>query len=143
MGAEPSRRDEFLPTLGRCLLGMAIAIILGCFIGYGCLLMIGQDSDLTISNRYLDRVAAARSCFAAQGLEYQQAADALRVRIADLPIRVRSGMDGLIEAAELDGVDTVVTAVVGMVALHEPVSLPRVCCLLLVVAGVVGLKLFH
>ena len=91
MAAEPTRRDEFLPTLGRCLLGMAIAIILGCFIGYGCLLMIGQDSDLTISNRYLDRVAAARSCFAAQGLEYQQAADALRAHPGVRVLRTAGG----------------------------------------------------
>ena len=34
-------RDEFLPTLGKCLLGMVIAIALGCFIGYGLLIMIG------------------------------------------------------------------------------------------------------
>ena len=51
-----------------------------------------------------------------------QAADALRVRIADLPIRVRSGMDGLIEAAELDEADTVVTAVVGMVGLRPTLA---------------------
>jgi len=41
------------------------------------------------------------------------------------------------------GIGAVGTAVVGMVALGEPVSLPRVGCVLLVVAGVVGLKLFH
>ena len=46
----------------------------------------------------------------------EQAADALRARIADLPIRVRSGMDGLIEA------DTVVTAVVGMVGLRPTLA---------------------
>lgn len=52
----------------------------------------------------------------------EQAADALRARIADLPIRVRSGMDGLIEAAELDEADTVVTAVVGMVGLRPTLA---------------------
>ena len=52
----------------------------------------------------------------------EQAADALRVRIADLPIRVRSGRDGLIEAAELDEADTVVTAVVGMVGLRPTLA---------------------
>lgn len=41
------------------------------------------------------------------------------------------------------GIGAVGTALVGMVALGESVSLPRVCCLLLVVAGVVGLKIFH
>lgn len=52
----------------------------------------------------------------------EQAADALRARIADLPIHVRSGMDGLIEAAELDEADTVVTAVVGMVGLRPTLA---------------------
>ncbi|MEU9506574.1 SMR family transporter [Micromonospora sp. NPDC048170] len=41
------------------------------------------------------------------------------------------------------GIGVVGTAVVGMVALNEPASLPRIACLLLVIAGVVGLKLFH
>ncbi len=41
------------------------------------------------------------------------------------------------------GIGAVGTAAVGMVALGEPVSLPRLLCILLVVAGVVGLKLFH
>jgi len=41
------------------------------------------------------------------------------------------------------GIGAAGTALVGMVALGEPASLPRLLCLLLVVAGVVGLKLFH
>ncbi|MEU8261106.1 SMR family transporter [Micromonospora sp. NPDC048999] len=40
------------------------------------------------------------------------------------------------------GIGAVGTALVGMLALDEPASLPRIACLLLVVAGVVGLKLF-
>ena len=41
------------------------------------------------------------------------------------------------------GIGAVGTAAVGMVALDEPATLPRIGCLLLGVAGVVGLKLFH
>ncbi|SCF40146.1 DMT family transporter [Micromonospora mirobrigensis] len=41
------------------------------------------------------------------------------------------------------GIGAVGTAVVGMLALGESASLPRIACLALVVAGVVGLKLFH
>ncbi|WP_320065326.1 multidrug efflux SMR transporter [Micromonospora sp. RTGN7] len=41
------------------------------------------------------------------------------------------------------GIGAVGTALVGMLALHESASLPRIGCLLLVVAGVVGLKFFH
>ncbi|MFI7248390.1 DMT family transporter [Micromonospora chalcea] len=40
------------------------------------------------------------------------------------------------------GIGAVGTALVGMLALGEPVNLPRVACLLLVVVGVIGLKLF-
>jgi quaternary ammonium compound-resistance protein SugE len=41
------------------------------------------------------------------------------------------------------GIGAVLTAVVGMVALGESASLPRLISLLLVVAGIVGLKIFH
>ncbi|MGY0005855.1 DMT family transporter [Micromonospora sp. I033] len=41
------------------------------------------------------------------------------------------------------GIGAVGTALVGMVALGESASLPRIACLLLVVAGVVGLKIYH
>lgn len=41
------------------------------------------------------------------------------------------------------GIGAVGTALVGMLALGESTSLPRILCLLLVVAGVVGLKVFH
>ncbi|WP_341719632.1 SMR family transporter [Micromonospora sp. FIMYZ51] len=41
------------------------------------------------------------------------------------------------------GIGAVGTALVGMLALGEPANLPRLLSLLLVVAGVVGLKLFH
>ncbi|MCF0095949.1 multidrug efflux SMR transporter [Micromonospora sp. MH99] len=41
------------------------------------------------------------------------------------------------------GIGAVGTALVGMLALGESASLPRILCLLLVIAGVVGLKIFH
>ncbi|MEU6022044.1 SMR family transporter [Micromonospora sp. NPDC047134] len=41
------------------------------------------------------------------------------------------------------GIGATGTALVGMFALGESTSLPRILCLLLVVAGVVGLKAFH
>lgn len=79
MAAERSdRQDTFLGVLARCLLGMAVAIALGCFIGYGVLIMIGHETEMTRSQRYLDRSYAGRAGFVTQNLEYQQAADALR-----------------------------------------------------------------
>ncbi|MBQ0900808.1 quaternary ammonium compound efflux SMR transporter SugE [Micromonospora sp. U21] len=41
------------------------------------------------------------------------------------------------------GIGAVGTALVGMLVLGESASLPRILCLLLVVAGVIGLKIFH
>jgi quaternary ammonium compound-resistance protein SugE len=41
------------------------------------------------------------------------------------------------------GIGAVGTALVGMIALHEPATLPRIICLFLVLAGVAGLKYFH
>ena len=50
------------------------------------------------------------------------AASELRVRLADTPIRVAAGMDGLLEAAVLPQADTVLTAVVGMVGLRPTLA---------------------
>jgi len=47
----------------------------------------------------------------------EKSARDFRVRVADLGVKVVSGMDGLIEAACVDGAQTVVTAVVGTVGL--------------------------
>ncbi|WP_114395464.1 quaternary ammonium compound efflux SMR transporter SugE [Oleisolibacter albus] len=40
------------------------------------------------------------------------------------------------------GIGAVGTATLGMVLLGEPVNLARILCILLIVAGIVGLKLF-
>ena len=55
----------------------------------------------------------------------EKAAGELKVRLADTHIRVGVGMDGLIEAAELDRVDTVITAVMGMVGLRPTLAAIR------------------
>ncbi|GAA1942102.1 DMT family transporter [Amycolatopsis minnesotensis] len=41
------------------------------------------------------------------------------------------------------GIGAIGTAVYGMVALGDPVSAGRITCLVLIVAGVVGLKVLH
>ena len=50
------------------------------------------------------------------------AASDLRGRLADTPIRVAAGMDGLLEAAVLPQADTVLTAVVGIVGLRPTLA---------------------
>ena len=55
----------------------------------------------------------------------EKAAADLKVRLADTPTKVASGMEGLIEAAELPSADTVITAVVGMIGLKPTLAAIR------------------
>ena len=55
----------------------------------------------------------------------ENAARDLRVRLADTPVRVTSGLEGLLEAAELPAADTVITAVVGMIGLRPTMAAIR------------------
>lgn len=48
----------------------------------------------------------------------EQAAKDLQIRIADLPVEVVSGMDGLLQLATMDETDILVTAVVGMIGIR-------------------------
>ena len=52
----------------------------------------------------------------------ERAAADLRVRVADLPVTVLAGMEGLCALAALDGADTVLNAVVGMVGLRPTMA---------------------
>ena len=55
----------------------------------------------------------------------KEAADKLKVEIADLPVRIMWGEEGLIEAATLESVDCVITAVVGMLGLKPTLAAIR------------------
>lgn len=46
----------------------------------------------------------------------------LRLRVSDLPVKIVSGMDGLIEAAVLPETELLVTAVVGMIGLRPTIA---------------------
>ncbi len=52
----------------------------------------------------------------------QERAKELKIKVADLPVRVVSGMDGLLEAATEPGAKTVVTAVVGMIGIRPTIA---------------------
>lgn len=52
----------------------------------------------------------------------EQAAEELRGRVTDLPVRVLSGMEGLCELASLPQADMVLNAVVGMVGLRPTLA---------------------
>lgn len=67
---------------------------------------------------------------------------ALALSMAGLGFALRSLPVGTAYAVWV-GIGVLGTAVVGMVFLGESVSLPRIISVLLVIAGVIGLKLFH
>ncbi len=52
----------------------------------------------------------------------EEAAKQLRTQISDLEIKVLSGMEGLLEIAVLEGVDTLVTAIVGMIGIRPTIE---------------------
>ena len=56
------------------------------------------------------------------GMWSEAAAEELKVRVADLPVRVVSGMDGLLEIASMEDSDIVVTAVVGMIGIRPTIA---------------------
>ncbi len=52
----------------------------------------------------------------------EQAAASLRERVADLPVRVLAGMEGLLEASTLPQMEVLVTAIVGMIGIRPTIA---------------------
>ena len=52
----------------------------------------------------------------------EEAAQELRARVKDLPVRVLCGMDGLLELAAMEGYEILVTAVVGMIGIRPTIA---------------------
>ena len=51
-----------------------------------------------------------------------QKAQELATKVSDLDVKVLSGMEGMIEAAEYEGTDTVVTSMVGMIGIKPTIA---------------------
>lgn len=56
------------------------------------------------------------------GMWSEEAAADLRLRVADLPVRIVSGMEGLLEIAVLENVEVLVTAIVGMIGIRPTIA---------------------
>ena len=56
------------------------------------------------------------------GMWSEDAAKELRQRVSDLPIKIVSGMEGLLEIASMKESDIVVTAVVGMIGIRPTIA---------------------
>ncbi|MBE5843062.1 MAG: 1-deoxy-D-xylulose-5-phosphate reductoisomerase [Butyrivibrio sp.] len=52
----------------------------------------------------------------------EKAAEDLKIKLADVPVTVLSGMDGLVEISQVPEADTVLTAVVGMIGIRPTIA---------------------
>ena len=52
----------------------------------------------------------------------ERAAEDLKVKLADMPVTVLSGMEGLVEISQVKEADTVLTAVVGMIGIRPTIA---------------------
>ncbi|MCR5342981.1 MAG: 1-deoxy-D-xylulose-5-phosphate reductoisomerase [Butyrivibrio sp.] len=52
----------------------------------------------------------------------EEAAKELKVKLADLPVKIFSGMEGLVEITQVPDADTVLTAVVGMIGIRPTMA---------------------
>ena len=88
---------------------------------------LGLHVAALTANQQVDRMEqAVREFHPALAVMFDtDAAEELRLRLSDLKVEVRSGMEGLIEAATLPQSDTVVTAVVGSVGLEPTLAAIR------------------
>ena len=82
------------------------------------------------ANRQIDRLEEQARKFKPEFVAVydENAAKELKIALSDTDIRVGSGMEGLLEAATLQNVDCVVTAVkLFQLTLHQKVNCVRVC----------------
>ncbi len=97
-------------------------------IGTQTLEIVRKELDLTVtamaagSNVELmeRQVREFRPSLAAMWTE--EAADDLRERVRDLPVRVVCGMDGLLEVAAYEDAEVLVTAIVGMIGIRPTIE---------------------
>ena len=76
------------------------------------------------ANENVDRIAEQARKFLPRlcVMGSEEAADRLREKLKDLPVAVKWGMEGLIEAATVPEADVVITAVMGMVGLRPTLA---------------------
>ena len=100
-------------------------------IGTQTLEIVRSRKDLDVvalaAGRNIELLEAQIREFAPQVVALWEEQDArdLTVRIQDLPVRVVSGMEGLLEIAALPQAEVLVTAVVGMIGIQPTVAAIR------------------
>jgi len=81
------------------------------------ILAITAGANISLLEKQIREFKPKMACLA----DYEKA-KILRDNIADLPTKVVSGMDGMIECVTLDEADIVVTAVVGMIGIRPTIE---------------------
>ncbi len=84
----------------------------------------GHRVATLVANKSVDLVEQQARKFRPQlvALADEKAASDLRIRLADTPVRVLGGREGVLEAARLEDADTVVTAMVGIAGLEPTLA---------------------
>ena len=97
-------------------------------IGTQTLEILRQNPDLQAvalsANRNVDLMEAQIREFKPliAGMQCEKAAVELRSRVADLPVKVVAGMEGLLEIAVLPEAEVLVTAIVGMIGIRPTIA---------------------
>lgn len=97
-------------------------------IGTQTLEIVREQGDIKIlalaAGRNIDLLEKQIREFGPELAAVWEEADAktLRARVKDLPVRVESGMDGLIDAAVMPECEIVVTAIVGMIGIRPTIA---------------------
>ncbi len=78
---------------------------------------LAADKNVTLMEEQIRQYRPRLVCMYDSG-----AAEDLKVRVADLDVRVLAGMDGLIEIASMPEADIVLTAVVGMIGIRPTIA---------------------
>ncbi len=87
-----------------------------------------NNDDLKVigiaANRSVDKVEQQVREFSPKYVAMfdEKAAQELRIKIADMPTKVLSGMEGLVEISTVPEADTVLTAVVGMIGIRPTIA---------------------
>lgn len=97
-------------------------------IGVQTLEIVRSNKDLQVlalaagSNveRMEEQIREFEPCVA--GMWSREAAEDLRTRVADMPVKIVSGMEGLLEIAVLEAVEVLVTAIVGMIGIRPTIA---------------------
>ncbi len=97
-------------------------------IGTQTLDIVRANKDLQVlalsagSNVELMEKQIREFCPLVAGMWSEESAAQLKQRVSDLPVKIVAGMEGLLEIAVMEGVEVLVTAIVGMIGIRPTIA---------------------